>query len=281
MAMDIDELVRKLRDLPSLPAVVVELMSAMEQQDIDVAALATKISLDQALAAKTLRLANSSFYGLQFKVISIQQAISILGFHSVRKIITACAVTGAFPKNKDAPAGFSFDNFWRHSVASAVCAQLLAPRLKVNPDTAFTAGLLHDIGTLVLAIRLPRQYEEVLAYQRERDCYPVEAEQAVFGMDHSAVGKGLLAFWNFPLEVREAVAEHHQPNPGNGPSLALAIQLGSTLARALDLSGEENDMAPPITRQAWDLLGLSEDEAQPLFRQAETNYESLCQILVQ
>jgi putative nucleotidyltransferase with HDIG domain len=281
MAMDIDELVRKLRDLPSLPAVVVELMSSMEQQDIDVPALAARIALDQALAAKTLRLANSSFYGLQFKVISIQQAISILGFHSVRKIITACAVTGAFPKNQAGPAGFSFDNFWRHSVASAVCAQLLAPRLGVNPDTAFTAGLLHDIGTLVLAIRLPAQYEQVLAWRREHDCYPVEAEQAIFGIDHSEVGSKLLAFWNFPLAVREAVAAHHAPNPDDGPSLALALNLGSTLARALDLTGDEDDLAPPVSQAAWDLLALSEADSEPLFRQAETNFASLCQILVQ
>ncbi len=281
MAMDVNELVRKLRDLPSLPAVVVELMSSMEKPDIDTAALAAKIALDQALAAKTLRLANSSFYGLQFKVTSIQQAVNILGFHSVRKIVTACAVTAAFPKTMAGPAGFSFENFWRHSVASAVCAQLLAPRLGVHPDTAFTAGLMHDIGTLVLAIRLPQEYEKVLAHRRDLDCFIPEAEQAIFGLDHAEVGSNLLAFWNFPLDVREAVATHHTPDAGAGASLALVVNLGSTLARALDLTGDDDDLVPPVTQQAWDLLALSEADSGPLFRQAETNFESLCQILVQ
>lgn len=281
MPMDTEELVRKLRDLPSLPAVVVELLSSMEQQDVDAQALAGRIALDQALAAKTLRLANSSFYGLQFKVGSIAQAISILGLHSVRKIITACAVTGAFPRTADAPAGFSFDSFWRHSVASAVCAQLLAPRLGANPDTAFTAGLLHDIGVLVLAIRLPRQYEEVLAYRREHDCYPAEAELAVFGVDHSEVGSKLLAFWNFPPDVRDAVGGHHRSDGAAATGLTRAIQLGSTLARALDLTGDDDDLVPPVSQQDWDALALSEADSAPLFRQAEANFESLCQILVQ
>jgi putative nucleotidyltransferase with HDIG domain len=280
MAMDVDELVRKLRDLPSLPAVVVELMSSMDQKDIDVNALSSKIALDQALAAKTLRLANSSFYGLQFKVNSISQAVAILGFHSMRKIVTACAVTGAFPKSAG-PAGFSFDSFWRHSVASAVCAQLLAKRMGVNPDTAFTTGLLHDIGMLVLAIRLPEQYIQVLAHQREFDSYPLDAERAIFGIDHCEVGSTLLAFWNFPLDVREAVASHHAPDLAGGASLALTVNLGSILAHALDLSGDENGLAPPVTQRAWELLALSEEDSLPLFRQAEANFESLCQILVQ
>ncbi|MBC7455158.1 MAG: HDOD domain-containing protein, partial [Massilia sp.] len=90
MQIAIEEVVKRLRDLPSLPAVVIELLSTMEQEDIDIHLLGAKIALDQSLTAKTLRLANSSFYGLQSKVISIPQAISVLGFRSIRSLVTAC-----------------------------------------------------------------------------------------------------------------------------------------------------------------------------------------------
>jgi putative nucleotidyltransferase with HDIG domain len=275
MSIAFDQVIKRIQDLPSLPAVVIELLSSMDQEDIDVHSLAVKITLDQALTAKTLRLANSSFYGMSSKVTTIAQAVSVLGFNSIRTIVTACSLTGAF---QDSGSGsFNFQGFWRHSVATAVCAKLLARQLRVNPDTAFTAGLLHDIGSLVLATRFPQQYEDMLAYQRANDCYLIDAERALFELDHAIVGSTLAGHWKFPSAIQQAVAAHHDAAPA---SLALAIHFGNTLAHALDLSDIEDDLAPPVSLASWSALGLSSDASGVLFRTAEDTFHEMCQILV-
>ncbi|RSZ57412.1 HDOD domain-containing protein [Massilia atriviolacea] len=278
MPTSIDDVVKRIRDLPSLSAVVVELLSSMEQEDIDVHVLGGKIALDQSLTAKTLRLANSSFYGMSSKVTTIQQAISVLGFHSIRTLVTACAVTASFPSN--AAGGIDLQAFWRHSVATAVCAKLLALHLKLNPDTAFTAGLLHDIGTLVLATRFPDAYAAMLAFRKEHDCYTIEAERAVIGVDHAAAGAALAAYWKFPADMQEAVAGHHQLDAAGKPTLPLLIHAANVIAHALDLSGEPDDLVPPMPQALWMTLALSEDDCASLFRDTESTFVDMCKILV-
>jgi putative nucleotidyltransferase with HDIG domain len=279
MTVAITDIVRQLRDLPSLSAVVVELLSSMEDDDVDAHMLGDKIAMDQSLTAKTLRLANSSFYGMSSKVTSIHQAIAVLGVHSIRTLVTACAVTDSFPAG--ASTHFNFKSFWRHSVGTAVCAKLLAPHLKLNPETAFTAGLLHDIGTLVLATRLPAEYAQMLAYRREHDCYVVEAEQAVFGTDHAAVGSALAAHWKFPEAMQSAVADHHTWDAtGQPPSLALLVHAANIIAHALDLSDDPDDLVPPLAQGVWNALDLSDAAWQRLLRETESAHADMCQILV-
>ncbi len=272
------DVVKHLRDLPSLSAVVVELMSTMEAEDIDTHALGAKIALDQSLTAKTLRLANSSFYGMSSKVTTIHQAIAVLGFHSIRTLVTACALTGSFPPG--AATVFDFKGFWRHSVATAVSAKLLAAYAKVNPEAAFTAGLLHDIGVLVLATRFPAEYAQMLDYRKQHDCFMAEAEQAVFGIDHAAVGSALAAYWKFPAAMQGAVAEHHAPEWDGAPSLALLIHAANTVAHALDLSGDPDDLVPPMSHAVWNALALSDADWKRLFREIEATCAEMCQILV-
>jgi hypothetical protein len=148
----LDEVIRRIHDLPSLPAVVAELLSSMAQEDVDLHYLSGRIALDQALTAKTLRLANSSFYGMPSKVNSIQQAMSVLG-------CTACGrwswrAASSAPCHR--PAGSAR---FRPVLAPGDCHGRMGaragPSSAPEPDTAFTAGLLHNLGTLVLATRFP------------------------------------------------------------------------------------------------------------------------------
>lgn len=274
--MNADDVIKAVRDLPSLPAVVSELLASMDQDDIDTHVLAAKITLDQALTAKTLRLANSSFYGMPSKVTSIQQAISVLGFHAIRTLVTACSVTGSF---KPVPGSqFDFQAFWRHAIASAVCARVLAPHARVNPDTAFTAGLLHDLGTLVLATRFPDDYRRVNDYRREHDCPSALAQLAIFEIDHAAVGSALAAHWRFPQPIQAAVADHHCPVEGQA-MLSTVVYAANVLAHALDLSGQEDDQVPPLSLAAWESLGLSDAAWASVFAETEQLFETMCQML--
>ena len=273
----LDDVIRQIRELPSLPAVVLELLSSMEQQDIDVHVLAHKIELDQAMAAKTLRIANSSFYGMQSAVTSIAQAVSVLGFHGIRTVVTACALTGSFAPV--AASGFDFQGFWRHSLATAVVARLLAPHMRVNPETAFTAGLLHDLGTLVLATRFPDQHALVRSYRQRHDCQMIEAELAVLAIDHAQVGSALAAWWKFPAAIQQAVADQHAIARLDAVGLPLLVHMANAVAHALDLAGCEVALVPPLA-PAWRLVALDDAAWFALLRQAERTFDELSRIML-
>ena len=269
--MTADDIIKAVRDLPSLPAVVSELLATMDQDDIDTHALAAKITLDQALTAKTLRLANSSFYGMPTKVTTIQQAISVLGFHSIRTLVTACSVTGSF---KPGPGSdFDFPAFWRHAIASAVCARVLAPHYRLNPDTAFTAGLLHDLGKLVLATRFPAEYAEVDNWRREHGGSVAEAQLQFFGVDDTQAGGALAAYWKFPPAIQDAISQHHRPAAAG---LAQAVYLANLLAEP----AEAADVNEAAREQAWAALAVNDEERQQITASCELVVNDMCRILV-
>jgi HD-like signal output (HDOD) protein len=265
----LDEVIRRVHDLPSLPAVVAELLTSMEQDDIDLNYLAGRIALDQALTAKTLRLANSSFYGMPSKVTSIQQAMSVLGLHSVRTLVTACGVIGAVPPA--AGLALDFDQFWRHAIATAVWARALARHLRQSPDTAFTAGLLHNLGTLVLATRFPEEYAAVPLWRAEHaEASVAEAELAVFGVDHAQAGSALAAHWKFPTAIQDAISHQHR---ANATGLALAVGLAHLLAESSDASEEQRE-------HAWATLAFDDEQRQQLSEKCPLMVSDMCQILV-
>ena len=277
-AIAADEIVRQLHNLPTLSSVVVELLSCVDQDDIDIATLARKVSLDQALAAKTLRFANSSFFGSHSKVTTIQQAISLLGMQSVRHLVTASALAGHFPEG-DCP-GFDSRAFWRHSIATAVCCKVLAMHLHLNQDFAFTAGLLHDIGRLVLVSRFPQQYSAAIAYRASVDCYLLDAERAVLTTDHVAVGQALAAQWNFSEVIQNAISGHHEPDSFGSGSIASIVHVANSIVQGLDLDGVEDDRVPPVSQSAWDRLGLQETDYAAIFRETELQFEAVSQAVL-
>ncbi len=276
--LSLAEVVKTLRDLPALPVVVLELLSSLDQEDTNTHVLAEKVSHDQALSAKTLRLANSSFYGMPSKVTTIQQAIAILGFNSVRTLVTAAAVIGNFSQSEH--PSFDFQAFWRHAIAAALCAKAMARQLRVNQDHAFIVGLLHDIGRLVLVTRSPKHFAEVEAHQAAQDCTLLEAEHAVLQIDHAMIGRALAEHWKFPVLLQKAIENHHTPDGGDSASLAAIVHVADCIVHALDLSGDERDLVPPVSAATWNSLNLSQEMLAQVFRETEMQFEEACHILV-
>lgn len=272
------DLLEHLHELPSLPAVVTELLAAMDGPETDLGALAKKVAQDQALTAKALRLANCSAYGLQAKVTTIQQAITFLGFDSTRNLITAAAVTSNFPGGRC--AGFDTQAFWRHSIASAACASVLARRTRFNQDYAFTAGLLHDIGRLVLASSYPVLYQQALNWRSAHDSSMLEAERAIFGIDHVVAGVALAEHWNFSDAMRLAIANHHAPDAPGASFLATIVHVADAIVHALDLAGQDDDLVPAVSSAAWTALGLDEETYLQVFRETELQFEEITLILM-
>lgn len=241
--------------LPALSKVVRDLINYLQRPEVDVGQVAYRIARDPALAAKLLRLANSSFYGLQRQVATIRDALTVLGLRATRTLITGAAVMTHFQTL--GVAGYDQRAFWLHSAGTALCARTLARELGTNMENSFTAGLLHDIGRLILATRFPEKYRNVMAYRAEHDCYPIEAEQEVLGFNHTQIGAALAVRWKFPAEIAEAIANHHNPIDMSVNSLVDLVHLADVMAYVLEFSGNNDDLVPCLSDVAWNKLGIS------------------------
>ncbi|MFZ6722775.1 HDOD domain-containing protein [Undibacterium sp. Ji49W] len=272
-SISLAQIIDGVKDLPTLPAIVMELLNSMDNDELDMHELAQKVSLDIALTAKTLRYANSAYYSTMIKVTTVQQAISLLGLSTVKQIVMTAALSGCFPENNC--RGFSHKEFWRHSNAVAIVAKILARRLNFNTDVAFTAGLLHDIGALVLATSYTEAYEAVLAHRQEHPETQYETEKSLIDIDHAAIGEALAIQWNFSEMMIKAISGHHQPEkPGLG-FLATIIHVADGIAHALRVTTTP-DLAPPeITGQSWESLGLDQASLDEVLNEATTEFEKL------
>lgn len=267
----LDDVLRRTHNLPSLPTVVLELLASMDQEDVNIDTLTSKIGQDQALTAKTLRLANSSFYGMAKQVSTIHEAIAILGFRTVRSLAATAALIGTFAGRT--PTSFNVAPFWRHSIAAAVCARELATHLDLNPEQAYIAGLLHDIGRLVLVTQFQPNYEATMAHRSQYDRGLLDAEQAVLGIDHAAVGLGLTRHWKFPDAVTQAIGAHHGSTSLDLQPLSLVVMASEVIAHALDLSMDDDDAVPPVPTDLWQQLGLDQQVLLKVLASTEKQFE--------
>lgn len=266
-----------IRELPSLPSAVDALIAALDDDTINIDALAHDIAKDQALSARALRVANSPFYGVQHKVASIHDAIVVLGLKAVGSLIMAASVSSHLKPRAD--SGFDLSRFWRHSIGTALCARALARRARLAPEIGFTAGLLHDIGLLLLATTRPEHFGRIMAWRDEQDCLTHTAEHHVLGFDHAAIGAALAERWHFPPVIVRAVAHHHHLEDDVKATMADVVHVANALARALDLGGEPNALVPPLDAGAWHRLDLSEAAVSALLAKIEREHESYCTLL--
>jgi putative nucleotidyltransferase with HDIG domain len=157
---------------------------------------------------------------------------------------------------------------------------VLARQMRFNQDYAFTAGLLHDIGRLVLVSCFPNQYSVTIAYREEHDCYLLEAERKVLGVDHVDAGMALAEHWNFSDTMRLAIGGHHDPEAPGAGFLASIIHVADAIVHALDLAQMPDDLVPPVSTVAWNALGLDEEIYLQLFRETELQYDEISMVLL-
>jgi len=257
--------------LPVLPEIAMELLDYLQRADVDTGRVVQMLSQDQVLAAKSLRIANSSFYGLQRKVATINDAIVVLGLRSVHALVTTAAITSQFQSID--MAGYNQRAFWLHSVGAALCARTLGHQVGANPESAFTAGLIHDIGKLVLAARFPEQFASVLAYCAQHDCLMIEAEHDVLGFDHAQIGTALAQRWNFTAEISDAVAWHHAPEEQTASSLAGVIHLADVMAHALNFADDTDAQVPRLSTVVWNRLGLGWQDFKRLLAEVDAQFK--------
>lgn len=276
----IDRLVQRIHDLPPLPEAVVALMRALHQDDLSTQHCVELIERDPALAARTLRLANSAFYGAPGKVHNIGDAVRLLGLRTVSGLLTAVALRQAL--RADACAAFDFRAFWRHAIGTALAARALATVAGHDADEAFLAGLMHDIGKLALATFHPEETARAIALARESDISAERAELSVLGIGHSRLGALLARQWRFPETIVRGIDLHHAPEPaaaGQRVSLSGLLQVADALVHALDVNHDEHEAVPTIHPDVWAGLDLRNDDALRILAKVETGIQELSALL--
>jgi len=276
-SIDAEQLRQRVRDLPALPRATVEALAALRDDDVSTAHCAVLIGRDQALAARTLRLANSAFYGVSGRVGSVRDAVQLLGRRTLCSVMTLASVSQQFRPENCPP--FNFSSFWRHAVATGLVARALAQQHHFDQDQAFTAGLLHDIGRLAMATHFPEATADAMRRASKLDVALHEIEQDLLGTDHSIVGALVAAQWHFPPEVVNAIAGHHSPEESGTTSLADIVHVADAVAHALDLAGDPHEMVPHVQAATWDRVVPSPRLLLPVFADTEAGVAALCTAL--
>lgn len=253
----INETLSHIQKLPSLPNVVAEVLHSFENENIAVTTLANTIANDQALVARVMRVANSPFFGLSGQVGTIFEAISVLGFNNLRGLVTAAAFINTFPQ---VSKRFDWTSYWRHSIATAVCAKVLARRVGLNPETAFTAGLLHDIGKLVMGVYFPESFTRMVEVEKISTVEALLAERAEIGLDHAELGREIANRWHFPDAIREAIGQHHLPEKADKEiNLCDVIYIANLFSHALGTDRDGTVGSVNLAAAIWLRLGLESD----------------------
>jgi len=199
----------RIPDLPTLPSIVTKVNNLLQDPDTSIKKLGDTIETDQAMVAKILRLVNSTFYGFISKIRNIPHAIIILGFNNVRNALVSVSIIKVFSE-KNVFEGFEIKNFWRHSVAVAVTSKYLSEQSRLDsPDDCFVAGLLHDIGKLVLSLYFTEHFVLVWKSLKEDKQSFYEAEKKFLPVDHAQIGGHLAKKWQFPVSLIDSITYHH------------------------------------------------------------------------
>ncbi|MFP4686588.1 MAG: HDOD domain-containing protein [bacterium] len=268
---DLKKLVDQIQDLPALPSVVPRLLTMVESSDTTAADLNAVITQDPALTAKVLKLVNSAFYGFSRRITTVTEAVVILGFNAIKSLALSASVFEVFK-------GAGTDDFdrhgiWEHSVGTGLAAETTARWIRYpNPETAMVAGILHNIGKIVLDIYFHQELEKILEYVRKKECTMLEAEEEIVGVSHPQIGGWLAQKWNLPSSISNAIIYYRSPlQAPDDDRLVYLVHVGDVLARTKNI-GWTGDKQPPVFQQrVWDRLELQEDDIKVLLDQLEKN----------
>jgi len=248
--MQLEALLNYPRALPAMPRAVSDLLAEMNREDPSPKRVGELISQDPALTTRVLRLSNSAFFRVSRKIGTADEAVAMLGLTHVRSLVMAAALGASF---KHVP-GIDLKQFWRYSLQSAQIARTLAGILRQNQGNAFTAGLIHAIGILVMHIAMPDAITPVDMAVPPLDLKRAEAEREAFGYTYAEVGAGMIEKWQFPTDMVSALKHQHAPFEGEVyDPLAGVIHLASWRARGEELQLDHQGLAATFP----DLVGLT------------------------
>ena len=278
--MKIKDLADKIRDIPTLPVVVHQINIESQNDTFTSKILAAIIKKDPPLSAMLLRLANSAYYGFARKISSLDRAITLLGFNVVKNLACTVSVSRFFSANDSSQV--DMQGLWHHCLGTAITAKILtrevAPHLA---EEAFLAGILHDLGSIIIINSFPELALEVLRVIAEENISQSEAEQRLVGFSHGAAGAYLADKWNFPARFHRIIHLHHSPPPRLvDPSdeeniLLMAVYAGNQLAKNLGLGKSLDPIMSGVMPTAWQSLAIEPVRLRELKEEIKDSFEMM------
>lgn len=269
----IDEMILNITNLVSLPGVFVRINAMVNDPNCSISEVAEVISQDPALTIRILQMANSPAYGISKEIDSVAKAATIIGTERVRDIALATSAVDAFEGIPNTLV--SMEDFWMHSIYCAIIAKYLALKVKTsNPDSLFVAGLLHDIGQLVLFKMLPELSRKSLEYVLDdtEDTSLHLVEQEFIGFDHAMVGSALAKNWNLTPMLVEAISAHHDLSHAKAYIQESAIvKIANSIAVMAELNSSNIDEtdAAILHNDDWESAGFDPASANAIMKEAE------------
>ena len=260
LELNLNDIILKVEELPALPHITYRVLKLTSDPKTSIAELANTIVKDQVLTAKVLRMANSVYYGYARRIYSISEALIILGFSTVRNLVLAASVYTVMDKELQGyflPKG----DLWKHCMSTALIARSLAKKVNYElPDQAFIAGLLHDIGKIVLNTYMKESFHSVIEKVNKENIPFMDAEQQILGFDHAIVGSRVAEKWNLPQELVEAIASHHSPSRAEiNPKLTSLTHIADAASMAMGIGLGGDGMLYPFDSFATKQLNITEE----------------------
>ncbi|MDD3050403.1 MAG: HDOD domain-containing protein [Candidatus Cloacimonetes bacterium] len=274
-----DKILKKLNDIDEVPTmltIAMEIDRLTQNINTSAAQISNIVKIDPALTAKVLKISNSPLYASTRKIDSLQQAIARLGFDEIRKISMSVAIINSFKHNN-----IDYEKFWVHSIAVAyVSAYLQKISNLQNTEKAFSCGLLHDVGIIVLDQYLGDLYKKVFDIASHKS-YSLElVEKKILGICHAEVGAILLRKWRVPDSIAEAVMHHHRPQDStSNPDLTKLVYMANFICNNRGIDNGTNFFPEGFYDDIWDDLSIPIDEVDRVIEEVKTNLEKAKQLL--
>lgn len=274
-----EQLIRDYKELVSLPEITLRINEMVNDPDCDIDSIGKLISQDPALAVRLLGIANSPFYGFSTEVSTVTRAIAVLGINKIRDIVLSASATKAFD---GIPVEIiAVDDFWQHSLYCGVLGQTLAKQTVLDADAVFIAGLLHDIGQLILFNRYPQEMHEIIlrTIEGETPLTMVAAEQERLGTNHTQVGAELARAWHLPAHIEAVIAWHHTPKNATAHQQEIAlICIANAVAQMLDFDCDSVMKKLEVSEEIWAMAQLQREQIPPAIEAASKQLEALRQL---
>jgi putative nucleotidyltransferase with HDIG domain len=266
-------LVSRIQNLPSLPVVVHRLIEVCKDPNATMMMVEKVIAKDQSLTAKVLKLVNSAFFALSSRVSTIHHAAVILGMDALRNMALAVCTYDSLAGAHASPY-FSRRAFWKHAAAVGILAKHLAVAAKYSkPDEAFVAGLLHDIGKVILDRYFDAEFGRALGLAHTKELPLAQCELEVLGFDHALAGAELARNWNFPPQLVAAIEHHHEPAAGD--ALGALVAVADVMAKAWKLGNSGDSILQTIGPVVWAQVPLDEDRLREIIEDSREEVDAV------
>ena len=276
--IDPNELIRDDVKLPSLPTMYVQISEAINRPNSSASDIAKVISKDTGLSARLLKIVNSTFYGFPSKIDTLSRAVAIVGTRQLSTLALGMNIISVFRK---IPSDLiHMRSFWEHSLSCGICARIIGSYKKIlNTERVFVAGLLHDIGRLILYSYVPIQARNALIKARQDDDLLHNSEHEILGFDHSMIGGLLLKKWKLPVSLENSVKYHHSPQKSKDPLEPAIIHIADIMTNAIGRGSSGERFVPALNPDAWKSLDLSPNILSSTIKQMERQIEEIIQLL--